>query len=513
MFKYFTRAFSHAQRFRSLRIDDFELEKRYWKTIGTSSPCLESLEIGRDSEYSLNSLWDFYIPSRWATVHSLRSTFVGATQLQPSFSALRTLRLTHRALRWSSPLFASNLVNLHVEIDRKFHREQHPKFTFAGLFRALSKMPHLQSLVLIYALPLLAGTRSQRDSKAHLSSLQSLVIIDRPVLASAFLSKVIIHPSTRLLVNCETTAPLTEFMTSEDCCAIIPFISRQVASGAGSTAGPIRSPEIEVAWHDLEYTYSRQKEQFIHVKGYRTDFDDCVSSMLNHSVEPSIALSFLTWLDEEPSAPHRIFGEIYRSLARHLDQVTLLALSINFKGRKIGDFEERFELLRVLEYTPNVRSLYLHSDAILPVIGILARNNFGLPKKRYPKHAIVRPIWTQAASVITRRALLHGRGPSLFLPHLNRLVLAGGNLDEVLLPERWRLDDVLLRTLAARRALLPPGETFHLSLALTAASQLAVKKLLEVVPEVEWVEPISGNDWEDGITDSGESEEKIIHEI
>lgn len=521
VYKHFQKVLHHAKRFRALRISDPVQEKRFWTTLCTSSPWLETLEIGTDSTYRLDSALGFHIPNQLMEVYSLRSSFGDRNGLWSEFPALRNLRLTHRALRWSSPLFASSLLSLHVEIDRKYHQQPQPKFTRHGIVVALSKMPNLQSLVLIFAIPPIAGPRSKNhDFKAHLPSLRSMVIVDRPAPPTQLLDKIVIPSSAHLLISCETVPPIPAILDSnnvEDCCTLIPFIARQLSSGVETISGPLRSLEIQLTFRDQETSYTRLEEQFIEIKGWNCDFHGSPSSMKKHSVEPSIALSLLTRVGDELHSCHRIFGAICDALGRYLDEVTLLAISIMFRGQKVWTRGGEFEVFRILDHTPNVRSLHLESSAILPVLRLLARNDKSLPAKDSIHPRIQGPIWAQDTPKAGSRSFVEGNpSGSLVLPHLSRLVLEDGSLDIVVEPEKWRVDDMLLRTLAARRALQRSGDPFHLSLPCTQASDLAVKKLVEVVPEFEWEEPASENEWEEGEeqdSDKEESDEEVVREI
>lgn len=486
--KYLEMVMQHMHRIRSLRIDDPCLEEEFLPMLRTSSPPLETLEIGPYLGYDPQR-WCFYLPARGEDNYSLNKTF-RRDHASLSFPGLRCLRLSHRSLCWTSPLFASTLVRLEVECDRQFHRVRRSKYVGQEMLRALDTMSCLQILTLVYAIPRARGTDSasaSRRFKAVLPRLKSFIMFDRPSYCMWILDHVTIPTATHLLVNCETFPQTICGGDIEDCCIIPPFIARQASSGTRGLSAPLRSVEITVTYQDSNASVP-PAERYIEIKGWSYDFSGIETEMGETKEEPSIALSFCNLVDDSLHSFRRVFTSIYDALWPHLADVTVLSL-YHQKPDLLSNHEG--PLVRILDYTPNLRSLYVEGErAIYPVLRVLAKNDTIALRhsERTILEHITTPIWSQSCTPTGTLSVSSGQHkPHLILPHLNRMILRSFSLNEVVKPEKWRLDDMLVRTLAARRALQTqnPGDSFHLHIMYAYGSQLAMKRLVEVVPQVE----------------------------
>lgn len=494
--KYFNAIIRHASRLRALRIDDHSLELWRWRTlIAEASPILETLELGPDVIYRVDSDFGLYVPDDGTLADSIPSLDEkNGRQLTLPF--LRYLRLSRRTVRWASPIFSSSLIALHVELDRADNAYRNPAFLRTDVLLSLSSMTKLESLVLVFAIPELIGPDAHSQSlKADLPSLRSLVVVDKPERTVWFLDRVIIPPAAHLTISSETPnrQQTASSRDAVDCCKLIPFISRQATAMTRSNgSSSLRAVEITIECTDDTASYGGRSEQLIQVRVWDTNFDNKPEEMEKHTVEPALAFCILIGLYDPLHNLKTVFHALCDALACLTSEVTMLRLDLDWTGDPDNvciPAGAKEALFRIIDYTPNIQVLTVKSFAVPPTLTMLSRNEIGLPMEQAIVRACIKtPVWVQHSVSDSPKK----DGPfafversTLVLPHLNRLCLEDDSFDGLFSPERWRTDDVLVRTLAARRAMQEAGESFHLSLVDVHIQEKTLRRLVEFIPKVD----------------------------
>lgn len=458
----------HVGRFRALRLCGLTTERSCLsRPTGGSLPLLETLELGPAPDHDGIK----FLGS--STFHDVDDHWVDDAYWarNPAFPVLRHLRLSHRVLGWDSPLYSSRLTHLEVEY-LLYNCQAFSGHTRSHMFSTLGKMSSLQTLILVYIIPKDNGCSPEAIPTIPLPSLQKLVVFDLPSRCTSLLERLSVPSFAHILLNCDTFRK-----PNEDYHTTIPYIARQ-ASGCG----PLLSLEIEVFYRKLEHT-DVYKKRVIDVKGWDVNFDGDVWGMRLTDRLPCIGFSFTAAENEAAFRSAQTFAVIRDALGPHLTSLAVLAITVHSE-----DGEPRLTengLYSILEFMPNLQSLFLEDEAVYPVLRLLAMNNLSPAAEAMIGCGISSPIWTQQYKIPSQS----DEPSSVVLHRLQRLTLYKASLLEITYPERWLLHDMLTRTLAARRALQSDGQTFNLSLESTVIDRVAVMKVVDVVPRVEWHGP------------------------
>lgn len=436
---------------------------------------LEVLEVGPPSVYDGSNLFITFTFGLKFRYSSFAYPFCAA----PS---LRRLRLCHREFFWDV-IASSNLTFLHIELPRSFHDVIN---TRAEALSALKHLQTLETLILINSMPL-KGT--DPPGTAHpvvsLPALSKITLIDNPEPCAWFLSRLEIPTSACVALCCDSDTDYDSFPS------LLRLLSAHSTRLSESQSEPDRLISLCI---DI---YSNQLSpgcyiHGLHVKAWRSPhtFSDMPESMHTTKTDASIAFSFELGPRLESS-----FALLYHTLLDStfdLRHVRTLRVAELYHCRWASDWLELLPKFHSLE------SISVEWSAADPFIRTLAANKLG----RNYSEFIDKPIWSYTGSPSPK--LVGPNAPPIVLPNLQHITLADTCLDPADRPEGWLVYDVVLRTLAARRALQSDGKKLSLTIRGCVVEPGAVRKLWEALPDVRW--DGDGRLWERSLESSDESD-------
>lgn len=429
---------------------------------------LDTLELGPQN---LRNSFCFRCADSWPHTTSV---LLPPSTLLPS---LKQLRITSRPFLWNHLIGLSNLISLEIEQCP----EHFPPPNAHQLLQALGSMPYLRSLCLIRAVHvdnslLPSAQDASKINALHLPNLQKLSVYDTHPRCIWLLQHISLPKNINLKVTAEISPLPGNFghAIPEDLVSLAAKYYSYDSDEDDDTDDAEETDDARLSALALNTETWLLGERlgprrFVHLKAWRNMPCEAPEELNDTTHEAALALTF--------SFP----AECYNSnVLFNAFRDNLPLQDIEFFSAEALDWGSSYSGDRWMDLFYCMPLLYAVAISgekpCAAFIRMLALNVVDPCPWRVP---LKQPIWTSTKDQ-----------PPVLFRWLDTLTLIYANLEKRVEPEGYTTHRMLLRTLAARQALLGPDvEPFQLDLQLCHVSTLALKQLMEVVPDLWWISP------------------------